>query len=100
MTTINTIEDLIRLLREKPEWAEELRAVLLPPDVLELPALVAQLTASVNDRGPLQHSDPVSSTDTYPHAESAIPRSRRLRKPMRCRHFVRIAEGVKTRLPG
>ena len=50
MTTINTIEDLIRLLREKPEWAEELRAVLLPPDVLELPALVAQLTESVNDR--------------------------------------------------
>ncbi len=37
MTTINTIEDLIRLLDENPEWAEALRARLLTRQLMELP---------------------------------------------------------------
>ena len=37
MTTINTIEDLLRLLDEKPEWAEALRARLLTRELIELP---------------------------------------------------------------
>ena len=38
MTTINTIEDLLRLLDENPEWVEALRARLLTretPDVTQ-----------------------------------------------------------------
>ena len=38
ITTINTIEDLVRILREEPTWAEALRALLLSDDVLDLPA--------------------------------------------------------------
>ena len=38
MTTINTIEDLARILREQPTWAEALRALLLTQDLLDLPA--------------------------------------------------------------
>ena len=37
MTTINTIEDLVRLLDEKPEWAEALRSRLQTRDLIELP---------------------------------------------------------------
>ena len=37
MTTINTIEDLIRLLDENPEWREALRDRLLIRELIELP---------------------------------------------------------------
>ena len=37
MTTINTIEDLARILREQPTWAEALRSLLLTQDLLDLP---------------------------------------------------------------
>ena len=38
MTTIQTIEDLARILREQPTWAEALRALLLTQELLDLPA--------------------------------------------------------------
>ena len=38
MTTINTIEDLARILREQPTWAEALRSLLLTQELLDLPA--------------------------------------------------------------
>ena len=38
INAINTIEDLARILREEPTWAEALRALLLSEDVLNLPA--------------------------------------------------------------
>ncbi len=38
MTTINTIEDLARILKEHPTWAETLRALLLTQELLDLPA--------------------------------------------------------------
>ena len=64
MTTINTIEDLVRLLDENPLWAEALRARLLTRELLELPerhasfvaetqaqfALIAQQFAVVNEK--------------------------------------------------
>ena len=37
MTTINTIEDLARILRDQPTWAEALRALLLIQELLDLP---------------------------------------------------------------
>lgn len=36
--TINTIEDLARILREQPTWAEALRSLVLSEDLLDLPA--------------------------------------------------------------
>ena len=40
MTTLNTIEDLARILKEQPTWAEALRALVLSGDLLDLPARV------------------------------------------------------------
>ena len=37
MTTINTIEDLARILRDQPTWADALRALLLTKELLDLP---------------------------------------------------------------
>ena len=47
MTTINNIEDLVRVLDENPEWAEALRARLLTRELLELPQTVAELAETV-----------------------------------------------------
>ena len=38
MTTINTIEDLARILREQPAWVDVFRSLLLTEDLLDLPA--------------------------------------------------------------
>ena len=48
MTNINTIEDLIRVLDENPEWLEVLRSRLLTREVLELPQKFAQLAEGVD----------------------------------------------------
>ena len=45
MATINTIEDLMRLLDESPEWLEAVRARILTRELLELPERLAQLAA-------------------------------------------------------
>ena len=37
MTTINTVEDLARILQDQPTWAEALRALLLTQELLDLP---------------------------------------------------------------
>ena len=38
MVTINTIDDLARILREQPAWVDILRSLLLTEDLLDLPA--------------------------------------------------------------
>ena len=43
MTTINNIEDLVRVLDEHPEWLEAVRTRLLTRELLELPQVVADL---------------------------------------------------------
>ena len=48
MTTINDIGDLIRILREQPEWAETLRGVLLSRELLELPEEFANFVKLTN----------------------------------------------------
>ena len=50
MTTINTMQDLTRLLREHPEWRDELRRELLTDELLELPQRFAEYTASTAQR--------------------------------------------------
>lgn len=41
--TVDDFDDLVRLLEERPDWRARLRQVLLPRELLELPAVVAQL---------------------------------------------------------
>ena len=48
MTTINDIGDLVRVLREQPEWAEALRGVLLSRELLDLPEEFAQFVKLAN----------------------------------------------------
>ena len=50
MTAINTIEDLIRLLDEKPEWVEALRDRLLTRELIELPEKFAKFAAATTER--------------------------------------------------
>ena len=47
MTAINTIEDLVRILDERPEWVEAMRVRLLTREVLELPQTIAKLAETV-----------------------------------------------------
>ena len=42
MTTVNTMEDLMRLLDENPVWQEAVRIRILTPQLLELPEKFAQ----------------------------------------------------------
>ena len=48
MATINTIQDLLRLLDENPEWVDALRARLLTQELLELPERFSQFAEGVN----------------------------------------------------
>ena len=47
MTTINNIEDLIRVLDENPEWVEAVRARLLTRELLELPQVVTEIAERI-----------------------------------------------------
>ena len=49
MTTINNMEDLMRVLDENPEWVEALRARLLTRELLELPQMVSELVSTVRE---------------------------------------------------
>ena len=49
MTTINDISDLLRILNEQPEWADQVRAALLGQRYLELPDRVDSLEKAIED---------------------------------------------------
>src|SRR6266581_7388205 len=44
---LHDFQDLVRSLREHPDWREELRALLLTQELLTLPALVRELSETV-----------------------------------------------------
>ncbi|MCY3711269.1 MAG: hypothetical protein OXG26_20465 [Caldilineaceae bacterium] len=46
-TAINTIEDLVRIMDDHPEWVETMRVRLLSREVLELPRTIATLAETV-----------------------------------------------------
>jgi cell division protein FtsB len=50
MTTINNIEDLIRILDENPEWVEAVRTRLLTRELLDLPQVVAGLAQRTDEQ--------------------------------------------------
>ena len=47
-TTIHTIEDLIRIIDDHPEWADALRARLLTRELIDLPERFNQFVAEMN----------------------------------------------------
>ena len=50
MTTINNIADLVRIIREQPEWADAIRSILLSQELLELPERFAKFTQRVDQK--------------------------------------------------
>jgi len=46
--TVRDFHDLVKLLSEHPEWREELRALLLSPEILSLPQLLRELGEKVD----------------------------------------------------
>lgn len=51
MTTINSIDDLMRVLDDNPAWLEAMRVRLLTRELLELPEKFTQLTDTVSQQG-------------------------------------------------
>ena len=49
MTTINNIADLVRILKEQPEWADTIRGILLTEELLNLPARFAEFVQLTQD---------------------------------------------------
>ncbi len=48
MTTINDINDFVRILRENPDWTETIRSILLSKELLELPERFAAFVETTN----------------------------------------------------
>ncbi len=50
MTTINSIEDFARILRENPDWVDTIRSLLLSKELLALPETFAKFVEANNRR--------------------------------------------------
>ena len=57
MTTVNDFTDILRSIREQPEWGEALRSALLSKEVLELPQRLAEFSEAANKRFDRLESD-------------------------------------------
>ena len=57
MTTVNDFTDILRIIREQPEWGEALRSALLSKELLELPQRFAEFTEIANRRFAALESD-------------------------------------------
>ena len=57
MTTVNDFTDILRIIREQPEWGEALRGALLSKEVLELPQRMAEFSEAANKRFDRLESD-------------------------------------------
>ena len=55
MTSINNIDDLARILREQPEWADTIRSLLLSKELLDLPNQFAEFVEITNRNFQLFH---------------------------------------------
>ena len=50
MTTVNDFTDILRIIREQPEWGDALRSALLSQKLLELPERFAEFGETANKR--------------------------------------------------
>ena len=57
MTTVTDITDILRIIREQPEWADALRGALLGKELLELPQRFAEFAEIANKRFAALESD-------------------------------------------
>ena len=54
MTTVDTIDDIIRILREQPEALEAVRRLILTDELLRLPQQIAEIAAIVQRTSEIQ----------------------------------------------
>ena len=57
MTTVNDFTDILRIIREQPEWGDALRGALLSQKLLELPERFAEFAETANKRFAALESD-------------------------------------------
>ncbi len=57
MTTINTMDDFARILRENPDWADTVRSLLLSKELLELPSIMGQFIEASTQRAGRMEAD-------------------------------------------
>ena len=50
MTTVNDFADILRIIREQPEWGDALRSALLSKELLEMPQTLAEFVKATNQR--------------------------------------------------
>lgn len=50
MTTVNDFVDILRIIREQPEWGDALRSALLSRELLEMPQTLAEFAKATNAR--------------------------------------------------
>ena len=50
MTTVNDFVDILRIIREQPEWGDALRSALLSKELLEMPQTLAEFAKVTDSR--------------------------------------------------
>ena len=48
-TTVNDISDIVRILRERPDWLETVRGIIVVEELLSLPKQLAEFVAATNE---------------------------------------------------
>ena len=54
-TTVNDISDIVRILRERPDWLETVRHIIVGEELLSLPDAVARFVEATNENFRLVH---------------------------------------------
>ena len=72
MTTMDTVEDFLRVLRERPDVREAVRREILTEEILALPQTVAEIATMVRElvRVQAEHTARIVSKSDITHARS------------------------------
>ena len=74
MTTVNDFTDILRIIREQPEWGDALRSALLSQKLLELPERFAEFAETANKRFAALEGDVAELKAGQARLESAVGR--------------------------
>ena len=74
MTTVNDFVDILRIIREQPEWGDALRSALLSRELLEMPQILAEFARTANQRLAALEGDVAELKAGYVRLETAQAR--------------------------
>ena len=72
MATINTIHDLFQLLRDNPEWADELRTLILTTELIDLPRKFDEFVQETRAHNAATDTAIAELQDTQRETQSAV----------------------------